>query len=116
MTRPPRNALKDRLVNSHLLYMAYGQLGVAHTAAGFFLYFVVMAEHGWWPPHLVNIRNNWDDETNNVLEDSYGQEWSVAQRNHLLLTCDTAFFLAIVQVPVLSLILYRRHCGHHKRI
>ena len=100
MTRPPRNALKDRLVNSHLLYMAYGLLGMAHTAAGFFLYFVVMAEHGWWPRRLLDIRNGWDDENKNALEDTYGQQWSFPQRSHLLFTCNTAFFLAVVQVKV----------------
>jgi sodium/potassium-transporting ATPase subunit alpha len=98
MNRPPRNAVTDRLVSTRLLYMAYGLLGMAHTVGGFFLYFVVMAEYGWWPRRLLGIRDRWDNDDNNALEDSYGQEWSMGQRAHLLATCNSAFFFAIVQV------------------
>jgi sodium/potassium-transporting ATPase subunit alpha len=97
MLRPPRNALTDRLVNGRLLFMAYGILGFAHSVGGFFIYFVVMAQYGWWPDRLLGIRDQWDNEENNALEDSYGQEWSAAQRAHLLATCNSAFFIAIVQ-------------------
>lgn len=105
MHRPPRNAAKDRLVNSRLLYIAYGLLGVAHSVGGFFLYFVVMAQYGWWPSRLLSIRGEWDNESNNALEDSYGQEWSMGQRGHLLATCNSAFFFAIVQMQWANLII-----------
>lgn len=42
---------------------------------GFFAYFVIMAENGFLPSVLVGIRLNWDDRSNNDLEDSYGQQW-----------------------------------------
>lgn len=42
---------------------------------GFFSYFVILAENGWLPSLLVGIRLNWDDRSNNDLEDSYGQQW-----------------------------------------
>lgn len=42
---------------------------------GFFAYFVIMAENGFLPGHLVGIRLNWDDRSVNDLEDSYGQQW-----------------------------------------
>lgn len=42
---------------------------------GFFSYFVIMAENGFLPGHLVGIRLSWDDRSVNDLEDSYGQQW-----------------------------------------
>lgn len=43
--------------------------------AGFFTYFVILAENGFLPKDLLGIRINWDDREFNDLEDSYGQQW-----------------------------------------
>lgn len=43
--------------------------------AGFFTYFVILAENGFKPLDLLGIRLNWDDRFSNDLEDSYGQQW-----------------------------------------
>ena len=98
MLRKPRNANTDRLVNGRLIFLAYGIIGFIQAAAGLFVYFVVMAEHGWLPSRLYGIRSQWDDPENNGLLDSFGQEWGYGQRKVLESTCQTAFFLAIVQV------------------
>lgn len=55
--------------------MAYGQIGMIQAAAGFFVYFVIMAENGFLPLHLFGIRKQWDSKAINDLRDSYGQEW-----------------------------------------
>jgi hypothetical protein len=55
--------------------MAYGQIGMIQAAAGFFVYFVIMAENGFLPMHLFGIRKMWDSKAVNDLTDSYGQEW-----------------------------------------
>lgn len=55
--------------------MAYGQIGMIQAAAGFFVYFVIMAENGFLPNHLFGIRKMWDSKAVNDLTDSYGQEW-----------------------------------------
>ena len=55
--------------------MAYGQIGMIQAAAGFFVYFVIMAENGFLPLHLFGIRKMWDSKAINDLRDSYGQEW-----------------------------------------
>jgi sodium/potassium-transporting ATPase subunit alpha len=55
--------------------MAYGQIGMIQAAAGFFVYFVIMAENGFLPTHLFGIRKQWDSKAINDLTDSYGQEW-----------------------------------------
>lgn len=55
--------------------MAYGQIGMIQAAAGFFVYFVIMAENGFLPQILFGIRENWDSKAVNDLPDSYGQEW-----------------------------------------
>lgn len=55
--------------------MAYGQIGMIQAAAGFFVYFVIMAENGFLPRRLFGIRKMWDSKAVNDLTDSYGQEW-----------------------------------------
>jgi len=55
--------------------MAYGQIGMIQAAAGFFVYFVIMAENGFLPIKLFGIRKQWDSKAINDLTDSYGQEW-----------------------------------------
>ena len=58
-----------------LISMAYGQIGMIQASAGFFVYFVIMAENGFRPDRLFGIRKNWDSRAVNDLQDSYGQEW-----------------------------------------
>lgn len=50
-------------------------LGMLQALAGFFTYFVIMAENGFLPLNLLGLRLGWDDRNNNELEDSYGQQW-----------------------------------------
>lgn len=75
MKRQPRNPHTDNLVNRRLISMAYGQIGMIQSAAGFFVYFVIMAENGFLPKDLFGIRKQWDSKAVNDLSDSYGQEW-----------------------------------------
>ena len=64
-----------------LIGMAYGQIGMIQTAAGFFVYFVVMAENGFWPRQLFGLRAQWDSRDVFDLEDSYGQQWVRGESN-----------------------------------
>ena len=75
MKRMPRDPLHDKLVNNRLIGMAYGQIGMIQATAGFFSYFVILCENGFWPSRLLGIREAWDSKAVNDLEDSYGQEW-----------------------------------------
>lgn len=47
--------------------------------AGFFTYFVILAENGFLPNTLVGIRVRWDDRDVNDVEDSFGQQWVRSQ-------------------------------------
>jgi len=98
MKRQPRDPLHDKLVNQRLIGVAYGQVGMIQASAGFFVYFVILAENGFWPNRLLGIREEWDSKTINDLQDSYGQEWTYAQRKVLEFSCHTAFFVSIVVV------------------
>lgn len=49
--------------------------GMIQALGGFFTYFVIMAENGFWPSGLLGIRVQWDDRWVNDVEDSYGQQW-----------------------------------------
>jgi len=98
MKREPRDPKRDNLVNHRLIGMAYGQIGMFQALAGFFVYFVILCENGFWPKRLFGIRREWDSRAINDLEDSYGQEWTYAQRKVLEFTCHTAFFVSIVIV------------------
>ena len=42
---------------------------------GFFTYFVIMTENGFFPTRLIGIREEWEDRANHGVLDSYGQEW-----------------------------------------
>ncbi|XP_007945980.1 sodium/potassium-transporting ATPase subunit alpha-4-like [Orycteropus afer afer] len=105
MKRAPRNAKTDKLVNHRLISMAYGQIGMIQALAGFFTYFVVLAENGFKPLDLLGIRLNWEDQYLNDLEDSYGQQWTYEQRKVVEFTCHTAFFVSIVIVQCADLII-----------
>ncbi|XP_076838512.1 sodium/potassium-transporting ATPase subunit alpha-1-like [Brachyhypopomus gauderio] len=105
MKRQPRNAKTDKLVNERLISMAYGQIGMMQAAAGFFTYFVVLAENGFMPLFLVGLRITWDDKDYNDLEDSYGQQWTYESRKVLEFTCHTAYFVSVVVVQVADTII-----------
>merc|ERR1712032_95344 len=105
MKRQPRNPFTDKLVNERLISMAYGQIGMIQASAGFFVYFVILAENGFLPSRLYGIRKEWDDRGNNALEDSYGQEWTYGQRKIVEFTCRTAFFTSIVVVQWADLLI-----------
>lgn len=98
MDRLPRDPLKDRLVNERLISVSYGQIGMIQATAGFFTYFVIMAENGFRPSRLIGLRPHWDDLYNQAVEDSYGQQWSYTDRKTLEYTCHSAFFVSIVIV------------------
>nr|XP_040567091.1 sodium/potassium-transporting ATPase subunit alpha-like [Lepeophtheirus salmonis] len=105
MKRQPRNPFTDKLVNERLISMAYGQIGMIQASAGFFVYFVILAENGFWPSKLLGIRRAWDSPAINDLSDSYGQEWTYHDRKVLEYTCHTAFFASIVVVQWADLII-----------
>merc|ERR1712168_932451 len=105
MKRQPRNPFTDKLVNERLISMAYGQIGMIQALAGFFTYFVILAENGFLPPDLFGLRERWDSKAANDLEDSYGQEWTYSDRKILEYTCHTAFFVSIVIVQWADLII-----------
>ena len=81
MKRQPRNPFTDKLVNERLISMAYGQIGMIQASAGFFVYFVIMAENGFWPSTLLGLRKSWDSRAVNDLLDSYHQEWTYQVRS-----------------------------------
>merc|ERR1719422_136660 len=56
MKRQPRNPFTDKLVNERLISMAYGQIGMIQASAGFFVYFVIMCDNGFWPSTLLGLR------------------------------------------------------------
>uniref|UniRef100_A0A8D2PXX9 Sodium/potassium-transporting ATPase subunit alpha n=1 Tax=Zosterops lateralis melanops TaxID=1220523 RepID=A0A8D2PXX9_ZOSLA len=71
----PRDPRRDRLVNEPLAAYSYFQIGVIQSFAGFVDYFVAMAQEGWWPGLVLGLRPRWEDEHEQELQDSYGQQW-----------------------------------------
>jgi len=105
MKRSPRNPYTDKLVNERLISMTYGMIGMIQASAGFFTYTVILAENGFLPADLFGLRRSWDSRAINDLTDSYGQEWTYADRKVLEHTCHTAFFVAIVVVQWADLLI-----------
>ncbi|XP_067123048.1 sodium/potassium-transporting ATPase subunit alpha-like isoform X2 [Centruroides vittatus] len=116
MKRRPRDPAHDKLVNERLISMSYGQIGMMQAAAGFFAYFVIMSENGFWPSRLLGLRKEWDSKAINDLPDSYNQEWTFKDRKTLEYTCHTAFFVSIVIVQWADLIICktRRNSVFHQ--
>jgi len=105
MKRMPRDPINDKLVNRRLISMSYGQIGMMQASAGFFTYYCIMSENGFLWNRLYGIRQSWDTRAINDLSDSYGQEWTYAQRKVLEYSCHTAFFMSIVVVQWTDLII-----------
>uniref|UniRef100_A0A674G8W7 Sodium/potassium-transporting ATPase subunit alpha n=1 Tax=Taeniopygia guttata TaxID=59729 RepID=A0A674G8W7_TAEGU len=91
----PRDPRRDRLVNEPLAAYSYFQIGVIQSLAGFTDYFVAMAQEGWWPLLVLGLRPRWEDAHEQELQDSYGQQWTFAQRRYQQYTCYTVFFISI---------------------
>lgn len=45
------------------------------SLGGFLLYFTVYAQQGFRPTTLFYLRETWENDNVNDLEDNYGQEW-----------------------------------------
>ena len=107
MKRGPRNPNTDGLFDDKLLFLSCGQMGLIQAAAGFFTYFVIMAENGFWPSRLLFLRQFWDSRAVNDLRDSYDQEWTYEDRKSLEYSCQAGFFISIVMVQWANLLLSR---------
>ncbi|XP_063363093.1 sodium/potassium-transporting ATPase subunit alpha-like isoform X1 [Cydia amplana] len=100
MARPPRRG--QQLVSGRMLRLAYGHLGLVEVAAGMFAYFVVMAEHGFFPDVLFGIRSDWDNEAVSDLRDSVGQEWTYEARMTVQRASQAAYFVAVVITQMMN--------------
>lgn len=49
--------------------------GLMQALGAFVVYFTVYAQEGFRPATLLNLRVEWEKDSVNDLEDSYGQEW-----------------------------------------
>jgi len=105
MKRLPRDPKSDKLVNSRLITLTQLQIGIIQACAGFFAYFWIMADNGFLPWHLIQVRSTWEDPGYNNLIDGYGQEWTYANRKLLEYTCQTGYFVSIVVVQWADLII-----------
>jgi sodium/potassium-transporting ATPase subunit alpha len=105
MLRKPRDPKKDNLVTTRLLSYTYLQIGMIQACAGFFSYFVVMSDSGWYPGDLIAIRKDWDNKNIQAYPDSYGNEWAFSTRYRVMNAAQTAYFVSIVVVQWADLII-----------
>lgn len=73
MNLPPRNPKKDFLVTRNLLLWSFLQAGITISCSGYMGYFITMAQYGWMPHQLWQLRALWDRDIE--MTDWYGQEW-----------------------------------------
>lgn len=78
MRRPPRDRENDRLLNRRLMSYSALQLGVMQTFAGFFAYFVVMADYGLPPMTLLFL----DSGLHFASERPSSQRWMFTLQEH----------------------------------
>uniref|UniRef100_A0A6I8N4X0 Sodium/potassium-transporting ATPase subunit alpha n=1 Tax=Ornithorhynchus anatinus TaxID=9258 RepID=A0A6I8N4X0_ORNAN len=105
MNRKPRHKKRDRLVNEQLAIYSYLHIGIIQAIGAFLVYFTVYAEQGFRPERLIGLRVEWEKDSLNDLEDSYGQEWTRYQRKYLEWTGYTAFFVGIMVQQLADLII-----------
>lgn len=104
MKRRPRNPATEKLVNMRLIFMTYGQIGIIQTCASFASFFIMMGLHGFLYDRLFGLRKDWTNHHINDLLDSYGEEWTYAERVVLSNKCYAAFFLAVVCTQIADLL------------
>lgn len=75
MRRKPRDPVKGKLVTNKLISLTHGQVGIIEATGAMFVYFVIMAEQGFFPGRLIGLRTEWESAGINDLQDSFGQEW-----------------------------------------
>ncbi|CAB4062745.1 ATP1A [Lepeophtheirus salmonis] len=107
MKRGPRHPIHDDLLDEKLLFLSGGQMGLLQAAAGFFTYFVIMAENGFWPSTLLGIRKYWDSRAINDLSDAWLQDWTYEERKQLQYSCQAGFVFTIVLCQWITLIAAR---------
>ncbi|XP_076389170.1 sodium/potassium-transporting ATPase subunit alpha-2 isoform X2 [Megachile rotundata] len=105
MQRAPRNPQYDKLVNRRLISVAYGQIGMTQSLAGFYTYFMILMLNGFLPDRLLGLRLDWENKSINDLQDSYGQTWTYDTRMDLLNEARTGYFLSIVITQLIDLIM-----------
>ena len=66
---------RERKSVSGAIVVVYFCFYFYQASGGFFTYFVIMTENGFFPTRLIGIREEWEDKANNGVMDSYGQEW-----------------------------------------
>ncbi|XP_076661006.1 sodium/potassium-transporting ATPase subunit alpha [Halictus rubicundus] len=105
MQRAPRNPQYDKLVNKRLISVAYGQIGMTQSLAGFYTYFMILMLNGFLPNRLFGLRLEWENKSINDLRDSYGQTWTYDTRMELLNEARTGYFLSIVITQLIDLVM-----------
>jgi magnesium-transporting ATPase (P-type) len=91
MKRVPRDKSKDRLVNSKLIGMAYGQIGMIQAGAGFACYFLVYDHYGLTFDDISSTGFDYiDDDVALVVGLNYDT------RMNILRKAQTAFLVSII--------------------
>ncbi|KAF5270191.1 hypothetical protein FQR65_LT05671 [Abscondita terminalis] len=107
MSKMPRDPSVDKLVSPKLIAFTYLQIGIIQACAGYTAYFITMANHGFFYDRLMGIRNEWDADYINDLEDSYGHEWTYEERKYLERIGYSTFFMAIVLTQIADAIIVK---------
>jgi len=107
MKRPPRDPKKDNLVTLKLLSYTYLQIGIIQACAGFFCFFVVLADNGFKTESLFGLGSlaSWYNPGVESLSDSYGNEVSYLSRQAMERCGQTSYFCSIVVVQWADLII-----------
>ncbi|XP_023312013.1 LOW QUALITY PROTEIN: sodium/potassium-transporting ATPase subunit alpha-4-like [Anoplophora glabripennis] len=121
MTRHPRNPKKDKLINSKLIFLTYGQIGVIQACASYTSFFFMMGMQGFPFKSLIGIRPDWENKHITSMKNVNGKEFSFEDRDHLLHQCITGYFLSIVMTQIADLLicktrklsLFQQGMGNH---
>ncbi|KAH8416241.1 hypothetical protein KR222_011821, partial [Zaprionus bogoriensis] len=104
MMQKPR-IFEDSLITVVVFLMAFLQVGIIEASGVFLIYFVQMGHNGFLPRTLIGLQQQWCDEANNDVLDSYGQEWSTSARQHLDYQVSSATMFTITVMQCVNLVM-----------
>lgn len=97
MLRKPRDPKVDNLVTGRLIGFAYFQIGMIQAVAGFFSYFIVMADYGFPPHTLPGLgRQGYFVKGAPPIRSIYGDIYDDVTQRDILAKAQTAYFVTIV--------------------
>ena len=107
MERPPRDPRRDRMVSVKLLLWCYTFTGLVEGIGSMVPYFIIMADNGFHFQTIFFTSLDFESNYTNDFLDSYGQQWTYAQRMQLEHLAWSGYFFGLMEIQWGNLLVKR---------